>query len=179
MVDITLRRATAEDSKRLTRLVRTSSAYAGEYAAMVSGYQVGGSYIEHHPVYVAVDQDDRVLGFYALLLDEAELDLAFVSDEAQGRGIGRLLMEHMVAEGRAAGLTSIRVVAHPPAEEFYLRTGARRTGTIHPTGGIHWARPELRFDLTAAADAADADADAADADAAAADAPAAADADAA
>ncbi|BAU82977.1 acetyltransferase [Streptomyces laurentii] len=149
MSDITLRRATADDSRRLTRLVRTSGAYAGEYASMVDGYQVGGAYIEHHPVYVAVDAAGRVLGFYALLLDEAELDLAFVADEAQGRGIGRLLMEHMTGEGRAAGLDSIRVVAHPPAEEFYLRTGARRTGTVPPAGHTHWARPELRFDLTA------------------------------
>ncbi len=44
-----------------------------------------------------------MFGFYALLVDgvgvaaggEAELDLAFVADEAQGLGIGRLLMEHM------------------------------------------------------------------------------------
>lgn len=149
MSDITLRRATAADSKRLSRLVRTSSAYAGEYAAMVDGYQVGGSYIEHHPVYVAAAADGRVLGFYALLLDEAELDLAFVADDVQGLGIGRMLMEHMIREGRAAGLEAIRVVAHPPAEEFYIRTGARRTGTIQPTGRIHWARPELSFDLTA------------------------------
>ncbi|MFJ3902371.1 GNAT family N-acetyltransferase [Streptomyces sp. NPDC090025] len=146
---ITLRRATAADSRRLTQLVRTSGAYRGEYAAMVDGYQVGGAYIEHHPVHVAVDADDRVLGFYALLLDEAELDLAFVADHAQGLGIGRLLIDHMTAEGRAAGLDSIRVVAHPPAEEFYLRTGAHRTGTVRPTGHIHWERPELRYDLTA------------------------------
>lgn len=152
--DITLRRATAADSKRLSRLVRTSSAYAGEYAAMVDGYQVGGSYIEHHPVYVAVDAGGRVLGFYALLLDEAELDLAFVADDAQGLGIGRMLMAHMAEQARAAGLDSIRVVAHPPAEEFYVRTGARRTGTVQPTGRIHWARPELHWDLTVTADAA-------------------------
>lgn len=149
MVEITLRRATADDSKRLTQIVRKSGAYRGDYAAMVDGYQVGGTYIEHHPVHVAVDDRGRILGFYALLLDEAELDLAFVADEAQGRGIGRLLVEHMIGEARAAGLDSIRVVAHPPAEDFYLRTGARRTGTIPPTGRIHWARPELRYDIAA------------------------------
>ncbi|KQX16882.1 acetyltransferase [Streptomyces sp. Root431] len=147
MPDITIRRATADDSKRLTRLVRTSAAYRGDYAAMVEGYQVGGAYIEHHPVFVAVDENDRVLGFYALLLGEAELDLAFVADSAQGLGIGRLLMEHMTAQARAAGLAAVRVVAHPPAEEFYLRTGAVRTGVLPPAGRIHWARPELRYDV--------------------------------
>ncbi|WP_411069555.1 GNAT family N-acetyltransferase [Streptomyces sp. cmx-4-25] len=163
MSDITIRRATADDSRRLTRLVRGSRAYRGDYAAMVEGYQVGGSYIEHHPVFVAADGggDGRVLGFYALLIDGAgagagvgdgdatgaELDLAFVADEAQGLGIGRLLMEHMTEQARAAGLHSVKVVAHPPAEEFYLRTGAVRTGTVPPSGHVHWERPELRYDV--------------------------------
>ncbi|MFE5796885.1 GNAT family N-acetyltransferase [Streptomyces sp. NPDC056503] len=151
MSEITIRRATAADSKRLTRLVRGSAAYRGPYAVMVDGYQVGGAYIEHHPVHAAVDADDRVLGFYALLIDEAELDLAFVADAAQGLGIGRRLIGHMTGEARAAGLTAVRVVAHPPAEEFYLRTGARRTGTVAASGRIHWDRPELTYDLAAAA----------------------------
>lgn len=163
MSEITIRRATAVDSKRLTRLVRGSAAYRGPYAVMVDGYRVGGAYIEHHPVHVAVDADDRVLGFYALLLDEAELDLAFVADSAQGLGIGRLLMAHMSAVARAAGLTAVRVVAHPPAEEFYLRTGARRTGTVAASGRVHWDRPELTYDLTAPTDPADASAAVADA----------------
>ncbi|MEU9706563.1 GNAT family N-acetyltransferase [Streptomyces sp. NPDC047981] len=146
-MSLSIRRATADDSRRLSRLVRKSGAYRGDYAAMVDGYTVGGAYIEHHPVFVAVDGDGRVLGFYALLLDEAELDLAFVADEAQGRGVGRVLMDHMREQARAAGLGSVRVVAHPPAEEFYLRTGARRSGTVEPAGRIHWARPELRYEL--------------------------------
>ncbi|MFJ4867419.1 GNAT family N-acetyltransferase [Streptomyces sp. NPDC088757] len=163
MSDITIRRATADDSRRLTRLVRSSRAYRGDYAAMVEGYQVGGPYIEHHSVFVAADGGGdgngngggggKVLGFYALLVDgagaggEAELDLAFVADEAQGLGIGRLLMEHMAGQARAAGLGSVKVVAHPPAEEFYLRTGAVRTGTVPPSGSVHWERPELRYDV--------------------------------
>ncbi|WP_282697434.1 GNAT family N-acetyltransferase [Streptomyces sp. CC208A] len=156
MPEISIRRATAADSKRLTRLVRGSAAYRGPYAVMVDGYQVGGAYIEHHPVYAAVDDaDDRVLGFYALLLDEAELDLAFVADSAQGLNIGRLLMAHMNCVARLAGLTAVRVVAHPPAEGFYLRTGARRTGTVAASGRIHWDRPELTYDLTGPADASD------------------------
>ncbi|MEV4947416.1 GNAT family N-acetyltransferase [Streptomyces sp. NPDC053755] len=147
MPAVTLRRAIADDSRRLSHLVRTSAAYRGDYSAMVAGYVVGGTYIESHPVFVAVDETRRILGFYALLLDEAELDLAFVADEAQGRGIGRMLMEHMTRQAGDAGLDSVRVVAHPPAEDFYLRTGARRTGTVRPAGHVHWARPELRYDV--------------------------------
>ncbi|MET9511841.1 GNAT family N-acetyltransferase [Streptomyces flavidovirens] len=140
-----VRRATARDAKRLTRLVRTSRAYEGPYAAMVAGYRVGPDYIETHRVFVAVGpDDDRLLGFYALVLDPPELDLIFVADSAQGLGIGRLLVAHMRGEARAAGISGVRVISHPPAEGFYLSVGGERTGTepANPPA-VMWDRPEF------------------------------------
>ncbi|MGW0560738.1 GNAT family N-acetyltransferase [Streptomyces sp. NPDC003016] len=139
-----VRRATARDGKRLTTLVRSSRAYEGPYAPMVAGYRVGPDYIEAHRVFVAVGPDDRVLGFYALVLDPPELDLMFVADSAQGLGIGRLLVAHMLGEARDAGAGRVRVVAHPPAEGFYLSVGGERTGTepANPPA-VMWDRPEL------------------------------------
>ncbi|RCH64320.1 GNAT family N-acetyltransferase [Streptomyces sp. SDr-06] len=141
-----VRRASARDARRLTRLVRTSSAYEGPYAPMIAGYRVGPDYIETHRVHVAVGQDGRILGFYALVLSPPELDLMFVADDAQGRGIGRLLMDHMKREARAAGLAGVRIVSHPPAEGFYLGVGARRVGTVvaRPPA-VMWDRPELEL----------------------------------
>ncbi|MFD8809374.1 GNAT family N-acetyltransferase [Streptomyces sp. NPDC059597] len=146
---ITIRRAVARDAKRLTRLVRGSGAYEGEYAAAVAGYRVGPDYIEAHRVFVAVGADEqggRVLGFYSLVLAPPELDLLFVADDAQGRGIGRLLVAHMQSEARAAGLDRVKVVSHPPAENFYHRVGAVRTGTVlaNPPA-VLWDRPEFEF----------------------------------
>ncbi|MER5437108.1 GNAT family N-acetyltransferase [Streptomyces sp. NPDC002790] len=142
-----IRRATTQDARRLTRLVRGSSAYRDPYASMVAGYRVGPDYVEAHHVYVAVDSaDERVLGFYALLTEPPELDLMFVADEAQGRGIGRLLVDHMRAQALAAGLDHVRVVAHPPAEGFYRSMGAHRTGTVPARPpAVAWDRPELEF----------------------------------
>ncbi|GAA2461461.1 GNAT family N-acetyltransferase [Streptomyces mauvecolor] len=143
---MSVRRATARDAKRLTHLVRTSSAYEGPYAPMIAGYRVGQDYIETHEVYVAVGRDGRVLGFYALILNPPELDLMFVADSAQGLGVGRLLMAHMKHEARAAGLGSVRIVSHPPAEGFYLSVGARRTGTVAARPpAVMWDRPELEL----------------------------------
>ncbi|MFH9861929.1 GNAT family N-acetyltransferase [Streptomyces sp. NPDC017202] len=146
---VTVRRAVAKDAKRLTRLVRGSRAYEGRYAAMVADHRVGPGYIEAHRVFVAVADDEhesRVLGFYSLLLAPQELDLLFVADEAQGRGIGRLLVAHLRAEARAAGLDRVRVVAHPPAEGFYRSMGAVRTGTAPANPpAVGWERPEYDF----------------------------------
>ncbi|MFJ3299558.1 GNAT family N-acetyltransferase [Streptomyces bacillaris] len=140
-----VRRATARDARRLTRLVRTSRAYEGPYAPMVAGYRVGPDYIEAHRVFVAADRDDdRVLGFYALTLQPPELDLMFVADEAQGLGIGRLLIGHLREEAGRAGLTGVRIVAHPPAEGFYRSVGAEPTGTVRANPpAVLWDRPEF------------------------------------
>ncbi|GGT05045.1 GNAT family N-acetyltransferase [Streptomyces griseoviridis] len=146
---VTIRRAVARDAKRLTRLVRGSGAYAGQYASVVAGYRVGPDYLDAHRVFAAVDADapaGPVLGFYSLVLVPPELDLLFVADAAQGRGIGRLLVAHLRSEARAAGLDRVKVVSHPPAEGFYLRVGAVRTGTVPANPpAVPWDRPELEF----------------------------------
>ncbi|MDK1348129.1 GNAT family N-acetyltransferase [Streptomyces sp. 378] len=146
-----VRRAVARDAKRLTRLVRGSRAYEGQYAAMVADYRVGPDYIETHQVFVAVEGDEgagRVLGFYSLVLTPPELDLLFVEDGMQGRGIGRLLVEHMKSEARTAGLDRVRVVSHPPAEGFYRSVGALHTGTAPANPpAVAWDRPELEFPI--------------------------------
>ncbi|EYT81356.1 acetyltransferase [Streptomyces sp. Tu 6176] len=151
---VTIRRAVARDARRLTRLVRGSGAYAGQYAAAVAGYRVGPDYIEAHRVFVAVGAEEdggRVLGFYSLVLAPPELDLLFVADEAQGRGIGRLLVAHMRSEARAARLDRVRVVSHVPAEDFYHRVGAVRTGTVPANPpAVPWDRPEFEFRISAA-----------------------------
>ncbi|MFH9657626.1 GNAT family N-acetyltransferase [Streptomyces sp. NPDC017248] len=146
---VTIRRAVARDARRLTRLVRGSSAYQGKYAVAVAGYRVGPDYIEAHRVFVAVDageQGGRVLGFYSLVLAPPELDLLFVADDVQGRGIGRLLVAHMLSEARAAGTDRLKVVSHPPAQDFYHRVGAVRTGTVFANPpAVPWDRPAFEF----------------------------------
>ncbi|MFI1157331.1 GNAT family N-acetyltransferase [Streptomyces sioyaensis] len=159
-----VRRAEGRDARRLTRLVRSSRAYEGRYAAMVEGYRVGPDYIEAHRVFVAVAMDvgvdvdveervggearggGQVLGFYALVVEPAELDLMFVADQAQGYGIGRRLVEHMQGEARRLGIERVRVVSHPPAEGFYRSVGARPVGTVPANPpAVMWDRPELAF----------------------------------
>jgi GNAT superfamily N-acetyltransferase len=143
---VRIRRATAGDARRLTRMVRGSRAYRGHWAAMVAGYTVGPAYIETHHVHTAVGPDDRPLGFYALLESPPELDLLFVADAAQGLGLGRRLITHMREEARRAGLGAVRVVSHPPAEGFYRSVGALRTGTVPAAPpAVRWDRPELHF----------------------------------
>ncbi|MBD0689834.1 GNAT family N-acetyltransferase [Streptomyces sp. CBMA123] len=146
MSETTIRPAQPADADRLTALIQASTAYRGAYFAMIDGYLVKPDYVERHEVRMAVDDtDDRLLGFYALIHEPAELDLMFVADEAQGLGIGRALITDMLARARAAGIATVKVVSHPPAEGFYLQVGAERTGTRPPRPKTPWEQPELRF----------------------------------
>jgi GNAT superfamily N-acetyltransferase len=139
-------RAAADDSERLTRLCQESSAYQGVYAEVIATVEVTPGYIAEHLVFVAADEYGGCLGFYSLICDPPELDMLFVADEAQGRGIGRLLVKHMIEQAKEIGLAGVRVVSHPPAEGFYLRAGARRTGTVAANPPrVTWERPELWF----------------------------------
>jgi GNAT superfamily N-acetyltransferase len=145
MGQIEIVRAAPGQAGTLTALMHASSAYQGEYSSILDGYAISPGYIETNPTFTAT-RDGEILGFYALL--EAELDLLFVADQAQGLGLGARLIGHMLAEARSRGLDSVRVVSHPPALPFYVRMGARRTGTIPAKPPkIRWDRPELRFDV--------------------------------
>lgn len=139
-----IRRARAEDAPVLTAIMHASAAYAGGYARILDGYAVTPEQIARDHVYVA--EAETILGFYSLtMLPEPELDLLFVADAAQGRGIGRLLMEHLRATAAAIGVATVRIVSHPPALGFYQTNGARRIGTRPPSGKVGWERPILEL----------------------------------
>lgn len=82
-------------------------------------------------------QAPQVLGFATLegAAPEGELGMLFVEPAAIGRGVGRLLYRHVLAEAGRLGFTRVVVASDPHAESFYLAMGAERTGTT-PSGSI-------------------------------------------
>jgi len=137
-----IRRATAADHGAINEIVQGSSAYQGAYRPMLDGYEVTERQIVGEETWLAEDGD--VLGFYSFVLgDQPELDLMFVADAAQGRGVGRVLFDHMRALAKARGAGSVKIVSHPPALNFYRRMGAIEVGLAYPVGNVTWARPVL------------------------------------
>ena len=140
----TIRRATSADSTVLTRIVRESDAYTGEYQRMVENVVISAEQIARDQVYVC-EHDGQIVGFYSLITrpDNAELDFMFVENGAIGSGIGRLLFQHMLVEARQLGYAEVMIVAHPPAEGFYQRMGAVTVAAKPPSGRITWSQPSL------------------------------------
>jgi GNAT superfamily N-acetyltransferase len=144
----TIRRAVDADASSLTRLMHASRAYDGPYRAILDGYALTPEQIARDEIHLA-SAADEVLGFYSLILQghEPELDLLFVADRAHGSGFGKRLFEHMCGVARERGCRSVLIVSHPPAEPFYLRMGAIRTGTRPSSQRVPWPRPILHVSL--------------------------------
>ncbi|SOE97549.1 N-acetylglutamate synthase, GNAT family [Burkholderia sp. D7] len=140
-----IRRARGSDADTLTALMRSSSAYVGRYAQMLALYEVTPTQIARDEIFVVV-HDHLVLGFYSLLPGpEAELDLLFVSDAAQGKSVGKLLFEHMCDRAQMIGATRVLIVSHPSSVGFYQRMGAKISGTKAPSLVVPWERPVLHM----------------------------------
>jgi GNAT superfamily N-acetyltransferase len=140
---VVIRPAMPDDAAPLTALMKASAAYSGAYAAILENYAVTPGQIVCDVVSVALS-DGALVGFYSLTLDgEPELDLMFVADNVQGRGIGAILFAHMREQAGQRGVEAIRIVSHPPSVDFYRRMGATLVGTKSPTPTASWERPIL------------------------------------
>lgn len=82
------------------------------------------------PMWVAADDSDRPLGF--MILSDAHLEALFVDPDVHGRGVGRRLVEHALAQSRP--LTTDVNEQNPKAIGFYERLGFVRTGRSSQDG---------------------------------------------
>jgi GNAT superfamily N-acetyltransferase len=88
------------------------------------------SYLERGTVWVAREADGSVVGHLQVLDDAADWEVlnTAVAEDRQGGGIGRRMIEHVVAEARAKGVRRL-VVATAAADvgnlRFYQRCGFR------------------------------------------------------
>lgn len=96
-------------------------------------------------VRVAIDEDDRPLGFSLVLPVKdggCELDGLFVAPDAMRRGIAGALVRDAAERARATGAVRLDVIANDNARRFYERAGFR---------GDRWVptrfRPGLRMSL--------------------------------
>lgn len=142
-----VRRATPSDCEALTSLISESHAYSGAYRAIIDGYAVTVEQLCRDHFFIA-EVGSRILGFYSLVVeqDAGELDLLFVANGAQGRGIGKMLFDHMLSQASALNLSTVVIISHPPSAGFYLRLGARLVGLRLASGKVTWNRPVFRID---------------------------------
>lgn len=101
--------------------------------------------------YRVAERDGTLVGVAALSADGDRgcVELMFVAPEAIGQGIGRVLMDWLIAEARELGLAAIDIDADPGAVGFYETMGARRCGAVSSGSIPGRMLPALVIDLGA------------------------------
>lgn len=128
---VALRPATIDDIALLWRLRTRAIAhgcpshYSPEVLAVWLASPAPASmrwHIEHGAGLVALD-DGRIAGYAVLDPLTGEVEAAFVDPLAQGRGIGRMLLDALEAHARAVGIERLFLSASLNALPFYGRAG--------------------------------------------------------
>jgi len=130
----TIRRASLDETERLSELAFRSKAYWGYSGAFMEACRdelaVTRSMVADDLVYVS-ETNGELSGFYSLEhLSDTEIELGhlFVDPGFMGIGIGLQLVEHACRTAVNLGFNRLCIQGDPNAERFYLRCGAVRIG---------------------------------------------------
>ncbi|AXK39662.1 ribosomal protein S18-alanine N-acetyltransferase [Crenobacter cavernae] len=123
---MTLRPALAAEAERLAALEATATVHGWR------ARQYGDSFAAGHDVSV-IESDGQPVGVavWMLVIDEAELLNIAVARLYQGRGLGRRLLQSVLADARAAGARRLFLEVregNAPARALYRSLGFVETG---------------------------------------------------
>jgi GNAT superfamily N-acetyltransferase len=104
-------------------------------------------FIERSIVWL-LEEDGRVLGYYALTgtSQDLSLDKLFVEPDRIGTGCGKRLWQHAMETARSLGATELTFASDPNAALFYRAMGAifeREEPTTWPNWNLHMFRVDL------------------------------------
>lgn len=130
-----IRRARASEFETLSDIAYESKAHWGYTREFMLACReeltITAAYILEHLVCV-LEWGHEPVGFYSLeKCSESRVELGhlFVIPDQIGRGRGRALIFHALAEAKHMGFETLIIQADPNAEAFYLECGASTRGS--------------------------------------------------
>lgn len=130
-----IRRAAPADAARLTVIARAAKAHWGYPAAWLTTWEpvltITPDYLRRALVFVGT-RGGAPIGFYALepREDRWSLEHMWVEPREHGHGAGRRLFTHALDTIRELRPGVLVIESDPFAAGFYVRMGARQTGTV-------------------------------------------------
>ncbi|MCL4561001.1 MAG: GNAT family N-acetyltransferase [Chloroflexi bacterium] len=153
-VHLEIRQAVPEDAPELSAIAHAAKAHWGYPQKWMNLWNYSltilPKYIQDHPVYAAVTEDSKLVGFYALSFNSPRysLDHLWILPEWMGRGVGKALFQDAVQRVAGLGAQAMEIQADPHAEGFYLHMGASRIGEfVYDLDGEKRVLPLLIFNL--------------------------------
>ena len=124
-----IRKASTEDHPQLTRLAHDSKRHWGYPDHWIKHWEqaltITPDYIETNQVFVAEDGDGRILGFYALVVSQAnaELDHMWVSPAHMGTGVGKALFIHAMRGAKGQNISEVEILSDPTRGRVLQKDG--------------------------------------------------------
>ncbi|HUH21131.1 MAG TPA: GNAT family N-acetyltransferase [Gaiellaceae bacterium] len=128
-VVVVIRAGTEGDVPRLRQIAVDAKAHWGYDLAQVEDWALGGDFdpesMRAREVYVA-EVEGAPVGWASLIPrgEVAWLEDLWIDPPWIGRGVGRLLFEHVAGRARELGASQLEWEAEPNAHGFYERMGA-------------------------------------------------------
>jgi len=152
-VRLEIRRALIEEATVLTEIAQASKRYWGYPEHWIQHWKheltILPEFIANNDVFVA-EVDGKLVGFYALAVQRqnSALEHLWLLPEQIGKGIGKQLFFHAMERAAARKAREIGISADPNAENFYLKMGATRSGSItSEIDGQPRILPRLKVDV--------------------------------
>ena len=127
--------STEQEVTRLNSIIERSKRY-WDYSeayleAAIPLIQIDARWLQENRGY-SIFEENELIGFLGVVQDKDfwTLDHLWISPSKIRTGIGRQAVDFMVKEAQKFHITKIFLLPDPPAEGFYLRQGARRTGKL-------------------------------------------------
>jgi GNAT superfamily N-acetyltransferase len=132
----------------LTYRAKASWGYDAEFMALIySDIDLTPEMFERDTLMTAVE-GDRVLGYAQLMpidrTDTLYLENLYVDPDAQGKGIGRHLIEWAFSETARQGYDWLEWDSDPNAAPFYVRMGGEKVGEMESTIRLGRMIPKFR-----------------------------------
>ncbi|MFE3576790.1 GNAT family N-acetyltransferase [Lysinibacillus sp. NPDC059133] len=131
-----IRSAKVQDCHLLSHLAYKSKAYWGYtedfLQQCIDNLTVTKEYIEKNLVFV-MKSDNKIVAFYSFIINEMKLDALFIEPDYIGNGFGRIIWDHLLNKAKELGISESTLDSEPNAEGFYLKMGAKKTGTTPST----------------------------------------------
>jgi N-acetylglutamate synthase-like GNAT family acetyltransferase len=130
-----IRKAKEDESEALTNIAIRSEEYWNydtDYMEKFKTiYKVTEEFISNNSTFI-IEDEENIIGFYGILIikEKAELEYLFIEPKYIGKGYGKLLWNHMVANCKKIGIAEFVIVTSPEAKEFYIKMGCMQIGEV-------------------------------------------------
>ncbi|CEG58554.1 GNAT family N-acetyltransferase [Legionella fallonii] len=135
------RRAHTTDINIINTLIRESKGHWGYTETFLDEFMKQWGIKEHYihtNEVVLLEKEKELISLFAFKINEEqlpELDLFFVHRNQIGKGIGKIMWQHVMHYAVEQNWTEFKIIADPHAEQFYQYMGAKNIGVFESFPG--------------------------------------------